>query len=63
MSIYTDGKHEQKCYSGTGPWNNCFCKKENRDFSKCDKCEWVGTKHGLKIHKTIMHGAKPKPKK
>lgn len=55
ISPYNYTIHRQDCFSGTGPWNRCFCANstDKTDLSKCHECDWVGTKHGLKIHKAI----------
>lgn len=51
-------QHKQECYSGTAPWNKCFCDIENKEREKfpctaCDKS--FGTKQGRLVHFSMIH--------
>lgn len=45
--------HKQECYSGTEPWNNCFCEPEKKERYTCKCGKFYGTKQGLLTHQRM----------
>lgn len=48
--------HTPLCYSGTEPYNKCFCKEKKEPVYKCKLCsKQYGTEQGLKVHTWTKH--------
>lgn len=49
--------HKRECYSGTEPWNKCFCKPKRQPLPKyCTICSKpFGSKQALAVHKAVAH--------
>lgn len=50
-----NNSHLRQCYSGTKPWNRCFCRKTKEKVYKCECGKYQGRKHGLETHKRMQH--------